>query len=71
VHIHLFRTGDAEIARHLVFRDRLRVSGEDRAEYQALKLSLAERQWPDMNYYARAKDAVIARILARAAAARR
>ena len=71
VHIHLFRAGADEVARHLVFRDRLRVSADDQAEYQAVKLSLAERQWPDMNYYARAKDAVIASILARAAAARR
>lgn len=64
VHVHLWREGDPEVARHLRFRDRLRTSAEDRRAYEQLKRGLAEREWGDMNYYADAKGDLIETILA-------
>ena len=66
VHVHVWGDGDPEIDRHLVFRDRLRASPDDRSEYERLKRSLAQREWSDMNHYADAKGPVIEAILARA-----
>jgi GrpB-like predicted nucleotidyltransferase (UPF0157 family) len=65
VHVHLW-SDPAEIRRHLLFRDWLRHSEEDRAAYQALKEGLARQKWNDMNYYARAKGDLIAAISERA-----
>jgi GrpB-like predicted nucleotidyltransferase (UPF0157 family) len=65
VHVHVWATGDAEVERHLRFRDRLRESAEDRAAYEALKRELARRDWEDMNHYADAKGPLIEEILAR------
>lgn len=66
VHVHVWRDSDPEVARHLRFRDRLRDSAEDRLAYERLKRALATRDWPDMNYYAEAKDELIRAITARA-----
>ena len=66
VHVHVLRDGDEEVARHLVFRDRLRSSPDDRAEYERLKRTLAAHEWDDMNHYAEAKSPLIEAILARA-----
>ncbi len=66
VHVHVWPTGHPDIAAHLAFRDRLRASPEDRAEYEALKRQLATREWSDMNHYADAKGALIREIRARA-----
>ncbi len=66
VHVHVWRDSDPEVARYLRFRDRLRRSAEDRLAYERLKRDLARREWPDMNYYAEAKDELIAAIIARA-----
>ncbi len=66
VHVHVLARGDAEVDRHLVFRDQLRSSPEDRERYQQLKRSLAEREWSDMNHYADAKGPLIDEIIARA-----
>ena len=66
VHVHLWPTGSDESRDYLLLRDRLRASAEDRRRYERVKLELAERPWPDMNYYAEAKGPVIAEILARA-----
>ena len=66
VHVHLWREGSPDVERHLRFRDRLRTSAEDRRAYEQLKRGLAEREWPDMNYYADAKEDLIAAILTRA-----
>jgi GrpB-like predicted nucleotidyltransferase (UPF0157 family) len=52
--------------RHLVFRDWLRRSPEDRALYAAAKHHLAGRPWESTSDYAFAKDDVIAEITARA-----
>lgn len=66
-HVHLWEERDPAVGRHLAFRDRLRESRSDRAEYERLKRSLSRRDWPDMNHYADAKGPLIEAILARAA----
>jgi GrpB-like predicted nucleotidyltransferase (UPF0157 family) len=65
-HIHIYSVGHPEIDACIAFRDRLRTDAADRATYGAHKRELAKRDWPDMNYYARAKSDVIAQILIRA-----
>jgi GrpB-like predicted nucleotidyltransferase (UPF0157 family) len=66
VHVHVWRDGSSEVGRHIAFRDRLRASAEDRAAYERLKRSLAQREWDDMNDYAAAKGALIEEIMRRA-----
>jgi GrpB-like predicted nucleotidyltransferase (UPF0157 family) len=66
VHVHVWADSDPEVVRHLTFRDRLRRSPEDRAEYEQLKRDLATQEWDDMNQYADAKSELIAEILRRA-----
>jgi GrpB-like predicted nucleotidyltransferase (UPF0157 family) len=66
VHIHVFSRGCAEVDRVLAFRDRLRISADDRALYESVKRGLAQQEWPDMNAYATAKSEVIEQIVARA-----
>lgn len=66
VHVHLWAADDVEVDRLLRFRDRLRVSPQDRAAYAELKRELARRSWPDMNAYADAKGPMIESILSRA-----
>jgi GrpB-like predicted nucleotidyltransferase (UPF0157 family) len=68
VHVHIWVAGSEHERRHLVFRDWLRRSPEDRALYAATKHALAGRAWKTMNDYAFAKDDVIAEITARAEA---
>jgi GrpB-like predicted nucleotidyltransferase (UPF0157 family) len=64
VHAH-FWDSQPEFERHLLFRDRLRASPQDRALYERVKRELAARR-PSRNDYAQAKSETIARILARA-----
>jgi GrpB-like predicted nucleotidyltransferase (UPF0157 family) len=64
--LHVYAEGDGEVTRHLRFRDRLRHDAADRRRYEELKRSLAEREWPDVNFYAEAKGDLIREILARA-----
>lgn len=66
VHIHFWLLDPADEARHLLFRDWLRSHPEDRDRYEALKRELANREWDDMNYYARAKGDLVAEIVVRA-----
>lgn len=66
VHVHVWSENSAEAVDYLLFRDRLRSSGPDREEYARLKRKLAHRDWPDLNYYARAKGPFIADLLSRA-----
>src|SRR3954447_14017154 len=66
VHVHVWPAGSQEVSLHLIFRDRLRASPEDRRAYEELKRELAARDWDDMNHYAAAKGALIREILARA-----
>jgi GrpB-like predicted nucleotidyltransferase (UPF0157 family) len=68
-HVHVFSPGLPEISRIITFRDRLRRSAEDRAEYEAVKRRLAAQSWPDMNAYAEAKTSIIESIMAAAVAA--
>jgi GrpB-like predicted nucleotidyltransferase (UPF0157 family) len=55
-----------EIARYLIFRDRLRTHAGDRLLYESVKRCLATQSWPDMNAYAQAKSEVVEQIIARA-----
>lgn len=66
VHVHVFSPGSSEVARHLIFRDRLRTHAEDRQDYEMVKRRLAAEDWEDMNAYARAKTEVVERILEKA-----
>lgn len=68
VHVHLWPADGDDVHRHLLFRDWLRASAEDRALYESVKRDLARRDWDDMNDYADAKSPVVAEITARAEA---
>jgi GrpB-like predicted nucleotidyltransferase (UPF0157 family) len=61
-HIHMVGIGTDFWNRHLLFRDHLRAHPEIAAQYAALKLALAERDWRDVNEYADAKTEFIRRI---------
>ena len=63
VHLHIFSSGSQEIDRYLIFRNRLRNSTHDRARYEALKRSLAKRDWVDINDYAKSKSQVVESII--------
>jgi GrpB-like predicted nucleotidyltransferase (UPF0157 family) len=65
VHAH-FWSLQSEFERHLLFRDRLRASPQDRALYEGVKRELAKRNWASRNDYAEAKSETIAAILSRA-----
>jgi GrpB-like predicted nucleotidyltransferase (UPF0157 family) len=65
VNLHCYPPEDAEVRKYLIFRDRLRANDVDRDLYERTKRKLAEREWPDINYYAEAKGPVIREILAR------
>jgi GrpB-like predicted nucleotidyltransferase (UPF0157 family) len=64
--VHVWAAGSEDARRYLAFRDRLRRSTEDRDRYEAVKRSLADRDWPSRQHYARAKSDVVAEILRRA-----
>jgi GrpB-like predicted nucleotidyltransferase (UPF0157 family) len=65
VHLHVWADTDAEVARHLCFRDKLRHSTEDRRAYPQLERELARRDWSDVNHYAAAKGPRIEDIISR------
>jgi GrpB-like predicted nucleotidyltransferase (UPF0157 family) len=66
VHVHLWRAGSNDERRHMLFRDWLRESADDRAAYETVKRDLATRDWDDSNDYADAKSEVVAAIMGRA-----
>jgi GrpB-like predicted nucleotidyltransferase (UPF0157 family) len=66
--VHVWPAGSADIERHLLFRDWLRVDDSDRRTYEAAKRALALRNWEDMNHYADAKGELIGEIMLRARA---
>jgi GrpB-like predicted nucleotidyltransferase (UPF0157 family) len=68
VHVHMWAADSDHERRHLVFRDWLRRSPDDRALYAATKQALAGRSWGAMIDYSDAKGEVIAEITARAEA---
>jgi GrpB-like predicted nucleotidyltransferase (UPF0157 family) len=59
-------SGDPEVERWLIFRDRLRTHPEDRELYERTKRELARRRWAYIQDYADAESEVVAEILARA-----
>jgi GrpB-like predicted nucleotidyltransferase (UPF0157 family) len=68
VHVHVWAEGSTDAQDYLLFRDRLRSSPADRRAYEGLKRELAPQDWPDLNYYARAKGPFVAELLERARA---
>jgi len=70
VNLHVFSFECPEIGRILLFRDWLRNNPADRELYQRTKLTLARKEWKEVQDYADAKTAVIEQIMARARAAR-
>lgn len=68
VHVHVCGSGSAWERQHLLFRDWLRTSAEDRALYATTKQVLATHDWESMNAYTAAKSSVIAVITSRAEA---
>ena len=66
VHVHICAAESAWEIRHLLFRDWLRVSSNDRRLYESTKRELAQLEWDEMNDYADAKSGVIAEITGRA-----
>jgi GrpB-like predicted nucleotidyltransferase (UPF0157 family) len=68
VHIHICDTQSDWERRHLLLRDWLRESADDRDAYAALKKELRGEGWETMNHYADAKTALISEMTARAEA---
>lgn len=66
VHIHVCAAGSDWERRHLLLRDWLAVSAEDRDAYTALKVELQAQDWETMNHYADAKTPLIAEMTTRA-----
>ncbi len=66
VHLHIFERGDAEIHKHLNFRDHLRRSESDRGDYQKLKKHLVEEVKVPREHYSCAKNDIVTRIQHRA-----
>ena len=67
-HLHLIEPSHPRFAAELAFRDELRASGETAAEYEALKLRLAERHRDDREGYTEGKAAFVEAVVARARA---
>jgi GrpB-like predicted nucleotidyltransferase (UPF0157 family) len=68
VHIHICDAGSDWERRHLLLRDWLRESADDREAYAALKTELQKHIWETMNHYADAKTDLISEMTARAEA---
>lgn len=60
--VHIFEQGNAEIERHLMFRDWMRTHADDRQKYQELKQQLAEKFKYDIDSYCFGKDHFVAGI---------
>lgn len=58
-HVHAFKAGDQNIARHLAFRDYLRHHRKVMLEYQDLKIKLAAECNGDIDCYCEGKDKFI------------
>jgi GrpB-like predicted nucleotidyltransferase (UPF0157 family) len=66
VHVHVCGAGTDWECRHLLLRDWLRRSADDREAYADLKIRLQRQDWDTMNHYADAKSALIAEMTVRA-----
>lgn len=58
-HVHAFKTGDANLIRHIAFRDYLIAHKEVAAAYGALKSDIAKRCNNDIEQYWKQKDGFI------------
>ena len=58
-HVHIFQSGNPEIARHLQFRDYLTAHPEDANLYSELKQSLAKQYPADIEQYILGKDKLV------------
>jgi GrpB-like predicted nucleotidyltransferase (UPF0157 family) len=65
--VHIFQSGDAQIARHLNFRDYMRTHPAEAKQYKALKIELAQRFRYDIDGYSDGKDTFIQEMDRRAA----
>ena len=65
-HLHIYAEGDAELTRHLAFRDYLRANAEMRDAYGALKRQLTAEGPTEAEVYMDGKDAFVKRIEAEA-----
>ena len=63
--VHVLSTGNGEIERYLIFRDRLRTNPADRELYERTKREMAQREWTYVQNYADAKGPVVEEIIAR------
>jgi len=63
-HLYVCVSGNAELRRHLAFRDHLRNDSADRDSYGAVKRAAAARHPHDIDAYIAEKGEIIARILA-------
>ena len=66
VHIHVCAAGSEWERRHLLLRDWLLQSADDREAYARLKTELQTQDWETMNHYAEAKTALISEMTVRA-----
>jgi GrpB-like predicted nucleotidyltransferase (UPF0157 family) len=57
--IHAFEVGDANIDRHIAFRDYLAAHPAIRLEYQNLKIQLAKQFDNDIDQYCAGKDSFV------------
>ena len=57
-HLHI-HTDQADVSRHILFRDRLRADADTRQAYEALKRDLANRHAGDREAYAKGKDGFV------------
>lgn len=69
INLHVWTPGSPEAARHLIFRDWLRSTPEDRRRYGELKLALSGQDFAYVHEYNNAKAPLILEIYARALAA--
>ncbi|MBD3109157.1 GrpB family protein [Bacillus sp. AGMB 02131] len=61
-HVHIFETGDAEIERHLTFRDYMIAHPQEAQSYSLLKQELAKKFPENMDGYIKGKDSFIKNI---------
>ena len=66
-HVHIFETGDAEIERHLTFRDYMIAHPQEAQSYSQLKQDLANKFPENMDGYIEGKDSFIKNIDRKAA----